>query len=287
MRDAVIYVILSGEVIALKYKLLAVDMDGTALNSQKKITSRTLNAINELLRRGVQVVTSTGRGLAELVDYREDFKLMNYGILISGGIVYDFFRDEPIATHAVDEDIMFKLIDFGLETRAMIHLHTLRKSIAREDDIQNMAAFGMEIYQGMFNLICERVDDFKEYIRAHPNEVAKVNLYHRDRISRDKNLARMSKLNLSISYAESNNLEAAPHGITKASGLIELCKHLKIDLAETVAIGDGFNDKEIIQAAGVGIAMGNARDEIKQLADFVTLDNDSDGVAFAIEKFFA
>lgn len=261
-------------------------MDGTVLTSQKKITPRTRDAINELLLRGIHVVTSTGRSLAELVDYREDFKLMNYGILISGGIVFDFFRDEPIITHAVDEDIMFKLIDFGLETRAMIHLHTLRNSIAREDDIQHMAAFGMEIYQDIFNRICLRVDDFKEYIRTHPNEVAKVNLYHRDRASRDKNLARMNKLNLSISYAESNNLEAAPQGITKASGLIELCNLLKIDLAETVAIGDGFNDREIIQTAGVGVAMGNARDEIKKIADFITLDNDNDGVAVAIDKFF-
>lgn len=268
------------------YKLLAIDMDGTALTSRKKISPRTLNAINNLLERGIHVVTSTGRGLAELVDYRDDFKRMHYGILITGGIVYDFFAEKPITTHAVDEDLMFKLIDFGLEERAMIHMLTLNDSIAREDDIQNMAAFGMEIYREIFNRICLRVDDFRQYIRENPGKVAKVNLYHRDRASRDRNLARMSKLNLSISFAESNNLEAAPFGINKASGLIDLCKFLDIDIAETVAIGDGFNDAEILQTAGVAVAMGNARDEIKKLADFVTLDNDSDGVAVAIEKFF-
>lgn len=270
----------------MQYKLLAVDMDGTVLTSQKKITPRTKAAIDELLKRGIHVVTSTGRGLPELVDYREDFKLMNYGILISGGVIFDFFRDEPLVTHAVDEDIMLKLIDFGLEERAMIHMLTLRKSIAREDDIQHMEDFGMGVYQGIFNRICVRVDDFKAYIRENPGEVAKVNLYHRDRASRDRNLERMSKLPLSISFAESNNLEAAPKGITKASGLRELCDYLKIDISETVAIGDGFNDREILQDAGLGVAMGNGRDEIKKLADFVTLDNDSDGVAAAIEKIF-
>ena len=270
----------------MKYKLLAVDMDGTLLTSDKKISPRNKAALEKLFDRGIYVVTSTGRGLAEIVEYREDFKRMNYGILISGGVVFDFFRDEPIVTHAVDEDIMLKLIDFGLEERAMIHLLTLRKSIAREDDIQHMEDFGMGVYRRIFNSICTRSEDFKDYIRTHPGEVAKVNLYHRDRASRDRNLARMNALDLSISYAESNNLEAAPHGITKASGLRELCDFLQIDISETVAIGDGNNDKEIIQAAGVGVAMGNARDSLKELADFVTTDNDSDGVAAAIEKIF-
>lgn len=269
-----------------KYKLLAIDMDGTALTSTKKISPRTHAAIENLLKRGIHVVTSTGRGLAELVDYREDFRLMHYGILITGGIVYDFFKRTPIASHAVDEATMFKLIDFGLEERAMIHLLTLNDSIAREDDIQHMADFGMAVYRDIFNRICLRVDDFKQYIRDNPGKVSKVNLYHRDRAARDRNLARMSALNLSISFTESNNLEASPKGINKASGLVELCDYLNVDIAETVAVGDGLNDREILQAAGVGVAMGNARDEIKQLADFVTLDNDHDGVAVAIEKFF-
>lgn len=268
----------------MSYKLLAVDMDGTTLNSQKKITPRTKAALNDLMKRGVQVVVGTGRNLAELVDYREDFKAMNYGILISGGMVYDFANDKPIKVHAVDEDTIFKLIDFGLETRAMIHLHTIKKSVAREEDIQNMAAFDMGVYQSMFDRICERCDDCKEYVRAHPGEVIKVNLYHCNKESRDKNFERINKLNLSISYAEAFNLEMSPANVTKGSGLRELCEFLKIDLAEAVAIGDADNDREILQTAGLAIAMGNASDEIKKLADFVTLDNDNDGVAAAIEK---
>lgn len=270
----------------MKYKLLAVDMDGTVLNSQKKISPRTKSAITELMKRGVYVVVSTGRNLAELADYRDDFKAMNYGIVISGGMIYDFFNDKPVKIHAVDEPTIFKLIDFGLETRAMIHLHTVHKSIAREVDIQNMAAFDMGIYQSMFDRICERCDDCKEFVRAHPGEVIKVNLYHRDKKSRDKNFERIKPLNLSISYAEAFNLEMSPANITKGSGLVELCDFLNIDVAETVAIGDADNDKEILQTAGFSVAMGNASDEIKNLADFVTLDNDNDGVAVAVEKFF-
>lgn len=269
------------------YKLLALDMDGTLLNSEKKITPRTKVAIDNLMKRGVAVVASTGRNLAELADYREDFKSMNYGILISGGLVYDFFKDEPIKIHGLDEATILKLIDFGIETQAMIHLHTVKYSVASEEDIQNMAVFGMGIYQNMFDRVCKRYDDPKKYIREHPGEVIKVNLYNRSKESRDRNFNRISKLNLSISYAEAFNLEMSPANITKASGLRELCDYLKIDLSETIAIGDADNDREILQTAGLAVAMGNASDEIKSLADFVTLDNDNDGVAFAIEKIFS
>ena len=131
-----------------KYKLLAVDMDGTLLNSQKKITPRTVAALAELAGRGVYVVTSTGRGRAEINDYPEAIKLMHYGILNSGGLLFDFVRDEPIAVHGVDEPTILQLIDFGLEERAMIHLLGVHKSLARESDIQNMAAFDMAL-QGL------------------------------------------------------------------------------------------------------------------------------------------
>ena len=270
----------------MKYKLLAFDMDGTVLNSDKKITPRTQAAIAGLKERGVSVVVSTGRNLAEIVDYRDDFKTMSYGILISGGMLFDFINDKPIKIHGLDEATILQLIDMGLEERAMIHLHTVRHSIAREEDIKNMAAFDMGIYQNMFDRICVRCADPKEYVRAHPGEVIKVNLYHRSKESRDRNFARIKPLNLSISFAEAFNLEMSPANITKGSGLRELCDFLKIDISETVAIGDAPNDTEILKTAGLAVAMGNASDEIKKLADLVTLDNDNDGVANAIDKIF-
>lgn len=269
-----------------KYKLLAIDMDGTALTSTKKISPRTARAIDELLTSGVHVVTSTGRGVAELTDYAEEFRNMHYGILISGGLVYDFFGGKAIASHPVDENVMLKIIDYGLHEGAMVHLLTLKHSVAREIDIQRMKDFNMEIYFDMFNRICLRVDDFKQYIREHPGEVLKVNLYHRDRPSRDRNLARLQKFDLSISFTERDNLEASPAGVTKASGLRELCKFLGIDLSETVAVGDGHNDVEILQTAGLGVAMGNSSDDIKKISGYITADNDHDGVAQVIEKFF-
>ena len=104
----------------MKYKLLALDMDGTTLNSEKKISAATANAISELIKSGVNVVLSTGRGLAELADYSKEIKPINYGILISGGMIYDFFEKKPIISHALQEKIMFELIDGAVAENAMI-----------------------------------------------------------------------------------------------------------------------------------------------------------------------
>ena len=270
----------------MAYKLLALDMDGTLLNSQKKISPKTAAAIAELSRSGINVVLSTGRGVAELADYKAELKFMHYGVTISGGLVFDFFTNKPVVAHPVAEDLMLKIIDAALEERAMIHLLGVYSSLMTEDDIQHSADFQMAVYQDMYNRICERCDDFKAYIHAHPNEIIKVNVYHRTPESMYRNLERLKDLPLTFAIAETTALECSPLGISKASGLRELCDFLKIDISETVAVGDAPNDIEILKTAGVAAVMGNATDDIKKLADFVTADNDHDGIVKVIEKYF-
>lgn len=270
----------------MNYKLLALDMDGTLLNSRKEITQPTADAINRLLERGVHVVFASGRNLPEMGYIHRVLNKIRYGILISGGLVYDFAVDKTIAVHPVPFDDIMKIIDVGLDERAMIHLHTVKDSIVAARDVSHMADFMMGIYQSMFDRICIKVDDIKAYAIEHSSEVIKVNLYHRSPESRQRSVDRIKHLELEPVFAEGSSLEATPRGVTKASGLIELCRALDIPLEQTVAIGDAPNDREILKTAGLGIAMGNADDDIKKIAGFVTLDNDHDGIAHAIEKFF-
>ena len=270
----------------MKYQLLALDMDGTLLNSQKRITQPTIDAINRLLECGVHVVFASGRNLLEMNDIRRVLGKVRYGILISGGLVYDFVEDKALAVHPVQSDFIMQIINAGLDERAMIHLHTIKGSIARQQDIDHMSDFHMGIYQTMFERICEKADDMKKYALEHEGEIIKVNLYHRSTESRQRSVERIKHLPLEPVFAEGSSLEATPRGISKASGLIELCKVLNVPIEETIAIGDAPNDREILQTAGLGIAMGNAEDEIKAIAGFITLDNDHDGIAHAIAKFF-
>lgn len=270
----------------MAYKLLALDMDGTLLNSQKKISPKTAAAISELARRGVVVVVSTGRGVAELEDYKDELKFMNYGITSSGGAVYDFFNKKPVKAHCITKDIAFELIDAGISERAMIHILGLTNSLMRDEDIKNAADFQMTVYADMYNRICKRCNDFKKYVEENPDEIIKLNLYHRSPESRQRNFERLKHLNLTFAFAETTALESSPKGVSKASGLRELCEFLKIDILEAVAVGDAPNDIEVLKAAGIAAVMGNASDEIKKIADFVTDDNDHDGIIKVIEKYF-
>ena len=271
----------------MSYKAAIFDMDGTILTSDKKITPATAEKLAELSRRGVYVAVSTGRALAELDAYKDAFKAVRYGVILSGGIVYDFAEKKVLSSHPVLEDMIYKLIDAGLAEDAMVHMLTLNKSIASERDIARMAEVGMGIYQSMFDRICVRCDDFKKFVRENPGEVIKVDLYHTSVESLNRTVERVKNYGLNLVFAESSNLEASPAGISKASGLIELCQILNIDVKDCVAIGDAGNDFEILETAGVGVAMGNAIDEVKEIADYVTDDNDHDGVLKAIEKFFS
>lgn len=268
------------------YKILALDMDGTLLNSKKKISPKTAAAISELSKRGVIVAVSTGRGVAELADYKNELKFMQYGITSSGGAVYDFFNKKAVKAHVIPKDTAFEIIDAGISERAMIHILGLTSSLMRDDDIKNAADFQMAVYAEMYDRICTRCDDFKKYVEENPDEIIKINLYHRSPESMQRNFERLKHLDLTFAFAETTALESSPKGISKASGLRELCNFLKIDIKDTVAVGDAPNDIEVLQAAGIAAVMGNASPEIKKFADFITDDNDNDGIIKVIEKYF-
>lgn len=270
----------------MKYQMLALDMDGTTLDSKKQIPREIVEGIDGLLDKGIHVVLSTGRGLAELLDYKEALKGMHYGILISGGMIYDFWKDEPVWFKPLPTDDVLRIIEAGDEEGAMVHMLTIRNSLVREPDIANMKDFSMEVYQDMYERVCDCDDDLAGFARGHDGEVLKVNLYHRSKESMERNFERLKDLDLTLVHAEETGLEASPSGITKGSGLERLCDYLRIPIENTVVVGDAPNDIEILKRAGLSVAMGNAFDEVKEICDVVVSDNDHYGVLEVIQRYF-
>lgn len=261
-------------------------MDGTTLNSAKKIPAATTAAIDELARRGIYVVVGTGRGICELSDYKNELKSVHYGILVSGALVYHFPEKKPIAVRALKLDDVLELISAAKEENAMLQVMGVRDSVVSEYDIMHMDEFCMGVYQEMYERVATRTDDIEGYVKEHDGEITKINVYHRSVESRDRSYNRIKGLDVSIVFAEKTGWEVSPAGINKGEGLKALCAHLGIDPAETVAIGDAENDIGILQTAGLAVAMGNAIDSVKKVCDIVVSDNDHDGVLEAIKKFF-
>ena len=269
----------------MRYRLLALDMDGTLLTSDKRISPGTLKALERCARAGVAVALCTGRGPAELDAYRESLDgVVRYGALISGGLAYDLSLDEPLAVDALDADLIAAILKWGEVEDAMPHMLTPYASVVRRRDVERMDSVGMGIYQGMFASCCDFEDDLLAYARKHEGEVVKVNLYHATPEARDRTRKHLEDLPLALANAESTSVESTALGVNKARGLEMLCRHLGCTLEECVAVGDAANDVEALEAAGLAVAMGNATPDVRALADVVVADNDHDGIAEVVDR---
>ena len=268
------------------YRLLALDMDGTLLTSDKRISPRTLQALRDASARGTTIALSTGRAINELAEYRSDFEnTVHYASLVSGGHVYDLAAERTIAVCPLGTETALAIARQGLAENAMVHILTTSTTAATMRDIDRMHEVGMGIYQSMFRAICTHVEDVQDYIEQHSGEICKVNLYHTSQESRQRTLERLQGLDAHIAPAEQTSLEFTPTGVDKAHGLRLLCDHLGFSLDECVVVGDGFNDVEVLEVAGLAVAMGNADDAVKALTHATVADNDHDGIVEVVERF--
>ena len=258
-----------------QYQLIAFDMDGTLLNSNKQISPETLNAIKRATDAGKTVILCTGRNLAELNAFTEIIPGLRYLDCVSGACVYDLKEKKTLYSQALDPGIVKKLMEFGMEEGAMIHVLSER-SIIQKDQQSHMADFHMGIYQTMFDQITDKLENIYNSFCEEPFPVLKLNLYHRDEASRARTVERIKAAGLetALALAESTSLECSAKGIDKGVGLKKLCEHLGLPLEQTIAVGDADNDTMALKTAGLAVAMGNATEPIKALADVIVADCD-------------
>lgn len=150
-----------------------------------------------------------------------------------------------------------------------------------------MADYHMAQYQEAYERITVKWENiYDEYI-CNPFPVEKLNLYHTSCESRARTKRRIEEAEIPVTMvlAEAASLEISSYGINKGGGLEKLCEHLGISLRETIAVGDADNDIEVLKRAGLAVAMGNANDTVKGIADVIVNDCDHDGCAQVIEEY--
>jgi Cof subfamily protein (haloacid dehalogenase superfamily) len=265
-----------------KTMVLVLDIDGTLTNSQKEITEKTKNAIIDTMKRGHKVILASGRPTYGMHRYEKELELKeNGGFLLSfnGGRVVDCASGEVIYQKTLPKETIPKLYDFakkhqcGLityENENIILGTEMDEYIAIESRIN-----GMEI---------KKVDHFTEYVdfdvnkclmTAPPKQAEKYTEMLQEELGDT----------LSIYRSEPFFIEIMPKGIDKANSLDKMLSSVNLYRENTICCGDGYNDISMIQYAGIGVAMENARDEVKQSADFITKSNDKDGIVVVIDKF--
>lgn len=172
-----------------KYKLIAFDMDGTLLNSQKRISKPTVIALNKAINNKKHVVLSTGRAIVELNDYKDELSNLQYGICESGALVYDFKNNKIIHQDTIPLPIIKKILDITYQEDIMIHLLTNGNSVIYKDDLDKMQKYNMDIYKPMFTRVATTVDDIYDY--AIKNKIEKINLYHTNSSNRKKHMTHL------------------------------------------------------------------------------------------------
>lgn len=268
-----------------RYKLIAVDMDGTLLRSDKTLDPATIQDVEGASAQGIFVVYSTGRAVPELEAYVKQLPCMRYAVALSGALVYDFQERKSVFCQMMSGACIREIVKVAGRYDAMAHLLAEHESIVRVDQVSHMADFHMGIYQPMFLELTKRVEDMEVEAKRH-DAIPKVNIYFLSAQDRAAGYEALRHLPLSFAFAEGASLEMNAAGVTKASGLRALTEHLGISMAQTVGIGDADNDRAMLEAVGLSVAMGNGAQDIRALCDAVTADNDHNGVGDAIRKIF-
>ena len=263
----------------MKLKLIALDLDGTLTNDRKEITPKTKEILMELQRNGTRLALASARPAPGLLSVCDELQMREFeGILMSynGGRIVDAASGETLYLTTMDEE----------ETRGILHfLETLPVNVILDDGKQFYVT-DPEAYKVAYecwnnNMTCTKVENLGDFLSFAP--VKLLMSVHEEKIDAvQKIIAEKLPPTLSVVRTAPFYLEIIPTSIDKGKGLRDVCAVLGIDVSETAAFGDAENDIPMIRTAGFGVAMGNSDEAVKEAADFVTLSNNEDGIAYAL-----
>jgi Cof subfamily protein (haloacid dehalogenase superfamily) len=240
-----------------KYKLIALDMDGTLLTEAKTISRENREALEAAASVGATVMIATGRAIQNVIAYIDDLQLTSPIVTVNGSEVWA----APGILHS--RTLMEPAWVGELHTLALKYDTWYWAYAVGEMFNQDNWVGGLDTKEWLkFGYYCEDAERLQAI--------------------RDKLEAREM---FEITNSHPFNIELNPKGINKASGIRQVCELLGIDMSQVIAMGDSLNDESMIREAGLGVAMGNAQDEVKLFADVVTLTNEEHGVARIIEQY--
>ena len=260
-------------------KLIAIDTDGTLLNSQGDIQASTKEAISKALDRGVKVVLCSGRRIAGLAPYMNELGIKGedqYAVTLNGAISRKASR-EIMTSDLIANSVYRQLTAYALSLKLPFNIVDFEsRIITLNHDIDPMVY--QQAYENQAVLFVRSVEEFPEKGQAIAKACFVGSQELLDRVEdwgQDFNVLR----------TDARFLELLNPKVNKGQGLKELCGRLEIAPEEVMAIGDERNDLDMFAFTGTSVAMGNGNDLVKQAADYVTSSNDEDGIAQALEKF--
>lgn len=271
----------------MNYQLIAVDMDGTLLNSENEVSERNQQALKKALDKGVKVVIATGRIFTSARGYAELLGIQTPIIACNGALIRDYLSNEVIYHNTIQQEDALKIIELCQNEQIYFHFYDQEKLYVEE----RWMSYLMDYYWGgrkreQDEVQFEAIENAYTYLKMNPVEVLKFVLVdHRLEVLEAIKPLLQKIDTIDIDKSWFNNLEVMNKGVSKGKALEKLGEIFNIPKEKIIAFGDNYNDLSMKEHSGAFIAMGNSDEAVKTQAKAVTTSNDEDGVALGIEKY--
>ncbi|ANB56111.1 Cof-like hydrolase family protein [Anoxybacillus sp. B7M1] len=272
----------------MSYKLLALNIDGTILKQNGRLQKETKEAVEFVKRKGVYVTLMTGRNLLSARKIAKSLKLNTMIITFQGAIIGKSLN-EKLYEATIPEERTFNIVQILENYSCNVRLMHERYSLGNRKKVQKQLVVKTVLSSGdPFFYPTQFVDSLSDVLRDDPIAVPKIDAYFANEKEKKEVTSLLGQEFPTVDMIEHPNgkVEIVPSGVSKLDGLKRLGDVLGISLKEMVVIGDGIDDIQAIEAAGLGVAMGNAPAEVKKAADWITRSNEQLGVAYMIKEHF-
>ena len=268
-----------------KIRLIALDLDGTLLDSQKYLSPGNRRALLKCIQKGIDVVPCTGRIWSGVPDFIREFPGIRYAITVNGAVVEDIYEKKILDERKLNWQQTVEILELAGHFQTMYDVYIDGSGWGEARFMERMEDYGISpVIKKMIKETRRIVPNVIEEVKMRACSVEKINYFFGDLQERQRaREALLLRGDVLVSSSFPNNLEINAPGAAKGEALLRLAEKLGIEPQQTMGFGDGENDLTLIQKAGIGVAMGNAVESLKEEADYVTSTNDEDGVAAALE----
>lgn len=266
----------------MKYKALALDLDGTLVDSNKKISAENREALWRAIDKGISIIIATGRpalGVKHIVKELELDTRGGYVLNYNGGRIVNCVTGEVMVEYILPAECIPVINELARNsgTYACTYYNDMILAESDTDEYVVREAF-------CNNTTVYKVEDFTEFVNYPVNKCLIVG-EHEKLLPVQAKLLEIFPDKVDAFFSESYFLEIVPKGVAKSQGIRDVAKCLGITVNQIAAFGDGLNDIPMLEVAGLGVAMENAYPEAKKYADMIAPSNDNNGVAYVIDNY--
>lgn len=287
------------------YKLVAIDLDGTMLNSYGVVTQNTKEVIKEVQEKGVEVIIASGRPIDSIKTIAKEIESKNYFISGNGAILYDIKKDEIIYENTLKKSKTLDIIKICEENSIYYNIYTEKEILAKSLNYNVLYYYKENLDKEEQNKThIKIVENLYKYLEERDEKIIKITICDRNKSIFNSILKKIKEVDeievLEVSHMSRKMIrqgteevpieyyytEISAKNVDKWNAIEMLAEKLNIKKEEIVAIGDNVNDEKMIQEAGLGVAMGQSSPKITEISNYVTNNNNEEGVANALKYIF-